>query len=441
MLVVVSIGTIAAGYIVSKRVFIDIYAFSYLHRVFEILFIGILVSHVVYTLRHFKLNLRETINKIGPEKRNSIYLLRLAQRISSWFIVIAALGMILTGLNGYAFIAQAIEDVIPFAPHRVFDVLLVAAIIVHVVIGIRFAFMRRRVNTKVARRITIGLTLMLLVLTIPLNLPDSESAPIGRDAYIAPGYIRVDGERVAFQNEVVQTVRPDLFRPGSFSVFDVLVHLDGLGRLDLEYHFNASLNTHVIDSLNGEPYWWYTLRYSGGWLEENVYRMDHYMWKPGTWLNLNSLDDSEQLNEIYLTYAEEVQRLEDNNGVTILPYVELNTPEGRLTFDNIVVTPSNLRNDTFQNGVITAIDVIMALGDLGLISYELQWYDSVGTAAVVRSYWVEAINNFTSQGTCGFVYETGSWEFYGFNGNHIHLPSDVRLLNSPEYMIWSWICV
>jgi succinate dehydrogenase/fumarate reductase cytochrome b subunit len=401
------------------------------------------VGHVVYTIRHFKLDLRETYNKIGEGKRNIIHVLRLVQRISSWIIVGATLGMVLTGLNGYAYFAQAIEDVIPFEPHRVFDLLLVSAIIIHVATGIRFALMRRRVDTRSARRITLGLTLILLVLTISLNIPSYDSGLSDDEIYIPPGYIQVGEERVDFRNtefENVDTVRPDIFRPGFFSAFDVLVYLDGLGRLDLEYHFNASLNTHVIDSLNGEPYWWYALKYSGGWTEGTVYRMDHYIWKPGTWLTLYNVR-KDTLDEIYNIYAEEVQRLEANNGVVILPQVEFNVPQGHLRFDDIVVTPHNMRNQTLQDGVITALDVIMTLGDLGLISYELQWYESIGTARIVQSYWVDTINNFTTQGICGFVYETGSWENYGFGGNHIHLPSDVRVLNSPDYMLWFWICI
>jgi hypothetical protein len=105
------------------------------------------------------------------------------------------------------------------------------------------------------------------------------------------------------------------------------------------------------------------------------------------------------------------------------------------------VTAHNLRNDTFQLGVITALDVIMSMGDQGLITYSLEWYDSIGTANVVRSYWVEMILGRKAHGTCGWVYESGDNDFYGFTGNHIHLPSDVRVLNSPEYNLWFWICL
>ncbi|MHA2359052.1 MAG: hypothetical protein ACXAB5_02170 [Candidatus Thorarchaeota archaeon] len=374
---------------------------------------------------------------------NSIYLTRLAQRVSSWLIVIATFGMVLTGLNGYEFFAQSLEDIIPFDPHRIFDVLLVTAIIIHVVIGIRFALMRRRVNTKVARRITLGLALILLVVTFTLNVPayDPGISDSDNGDYVpVNAYATVDGNRSEFNPEDVVTARPDLFNQGSFSMFDVLLHLDNIGEVDLEYHFNASMNTHVIDSLNGEPYWWYSVVYSGGWTEANVYRMDHYLWKPGTKLTFY-ITGKEKLDKIYKTYAEEVQRLADNNGVTILSEVRIRGRDSNLLFEDVVVTPHNLRNDTFKIDVITAIDVIMSLGDLGLIDYELQWYDSVGLARVVQNFWVEGINNDTSVGTCGFVYDTGSWRFWGFGGNHIHLPSDVNVLNSPEYMRWFWICI
>lgn len=441
VLVVVSFTTVATGYTVSKGLFTDYVIFTYLHRVSEILFIGLIITHILYTARHFKLNLQETVNKMGWGKTNSIHTLRLAQRVSSWLIVIATFGMVLTGLNGYVYFAQAIEDVVPFAPHRIFDLLLVSAIIVHGVIGIRFALMRRRVNTKVARRITMGLALILMVFTFSINVPAYDPGTIENGVYVPPSaYATIDGNSTAFRPEDVVTVRPDIFKPESFSMFDVLVHLDNIGEVDLEYHFNASLNTHVIDMLNGEPYWWYTVIYSGGWLEGNVYRMDHYHWKPGTSLSFY-ITGKEKIDRIHETYAEEVQRLADNNGVTILPEVTINGIYNYTSFQNVVVTPHNLRNDTFQDGVITGIDVIMTLGDLGLITYELQWYFFMGNARVVQNYWVDSINNDTSHGTCGFVYDTGSLKYYGFAGNHIHLPSDVNVLNSPDYMRWFWICI
>ena len=90
VLVAVSLVTIIFGYALSGGVLPDSAILSYLHRVFEILFIGLLVTHLVYTFRHFKLNLRETANKIGWGRKNSLFTLRIVQRASSWVIVLAS---------------------------------------------------------------------------------------------------------------------------------------------------------------------------------------------------------------------------------------------------------------------------------------------------------------------------------------------------------------
>jgi len=113
------------------------------------------------------------------------------------------------------------------------------------------------------------------------------------------------------------------------------------------------------------------------------------------------------------------------------------TLAGELHFENVLVEPHNLRSDTFQEGVITAIDIVLSLGDQGKIDYDLQWYNSIGSAEVVRSYWVERINDSQASGRCGFVYETGFPSFH--LRNHIHIPSDFRPINSPEYARWFWI--
>jgi hypothetical protein len=89
-----------------------------------------------------------------------------------------------------------------------------------------------------------------------------------------------------FDATAVETVRPDIFQAGHFSLFDILVHLDERGELDLEYHFDESMNTHLIDSINGESGWWYRANYTGGWREQNVFRMGMYPYKDGTSLRV-----------------------------------------------------------------------------------------------------------------------------------------------------------
>jgi hypothetical protein len=257
------------------------------------------------------------------------------------------------------------------------------------------------------------------------NILETEKVTIGSEEYF-------------FNFKIVNTTRPDLFQPGQFSMFDILVHLDEQNKIELEYHFDNSLNAHIIDSINGEPNWWYETYYSGGWLETNVFRPDHYPWKQKTTLKFFQVSD-QRLEDIYLLWQEEIQRKNSNNGSIIIPEVIIQGETPTKKFTNVKVTPHNLRNDSFQENVITAIDVILSLGDEGKIEYELQWYDSIGTAQVVRSYWVNAIDNDRAHDRCGFVYVAGDMQ--ARRGNHIHLPSDSRILNSPEYVLFFWICI
>jgi hypothetical protein len=57
---------------------------------------------------------------------------------------------------------------------------------------------------------------------------------------------------------------------------------------------------------------------------------------------------------------------------------------------------------------------------------ELQYYESIGTADVVKNYWVDAINEDVASGRCGYVYEAGSTQFRFSPGNHIRLHPDTH---------------
>ena len=82
----------------------------------------------------------------------------------------------------------------------------------------------------------------------------------------------------------------------------------------------------------------------------------------------------------------------------------------------------------------------MSLGDQGFITYDIVWHDYIGTARV-NTYFIRTINGRYVSGRCGFVYETGDPDFFGMTGNHIHIPSDIRVIDSPEYAKWFYICI
>ncbi|MHA1932860.1 MAG: hypothetical protein ACW96X_09990, partial [Promethearchaeota archaeon] len=257
---------------------------------------------------------------------------------------------------------------------------------------------------------------------------------------LAPFQVKIGTKTYGFDPDEIETVRPDLFQNETFSAFDTLVHLNSTGAINLTYHFNASMNTFVIDSLNGETNWWYILYYSGGQSEKNTVRMDHYPWKVGTVIIMYQEEPS-YINHVYSTFKEEVTRLNANNGTVIIPRVTIDGNTFNIEFNNISVTPHNIRNDTLQNDTITAIDIIMTLGDLGYITYDLRYISAMGRGSYVHNYFVQRINADTNVGRCGFVYDIGDEDFKYPGPNFIYLGSDQRILTSPEYLRFFWTCL
>ncbi len=276
------------------------------------------------------------------------------------------------------------------------------------------------------------------------EMADDESRVFGEISATAPdllGEIEIEAlGTFTFDPGEVQTVREDIFREGYFSIFDVLVHLQNTDQIDIDYSFDEEMNTYVINSLDGRTGWWYDAYYDGGWRERSVFRMDHYPYKDKMFLKMVRQSE-EHLESIYETYRQEIKRKNENDGRIIVPEVIIEGKNENLSFENVEIKAHNLRKDMFQPGVVTAIDTILSLAEEGKISYDLQWYESIGTAGVVKSYWVNRINEDESQGRCGFVYEAGDEAFYFFRGNHNHIPSDVRVINSPEYVKYFWICI
>ncbi len=295
--------------------------------------------------------------------------------------------------------------------------------------------MARGINIKKLAKRAFAFFIVIIIILLILQEPSVSRFLFGpTDSVIINGV----GE-FEYEPRKIVSVRPDIFRDGHFSVFDTLVELNRTGKIHMNYHFDETMNTHVIDDINGKKNWWYMAYYDGGWLENNVFRMDHFPYKEKMYIEIVREDESE-LHRIYDTFKDEVQRLNQNNGRIIIPKVIIRGDKTELVFQDVEVTAHNLRNNMFINDTITAIDIIMSLGDRGLISYELEWYEDIGTAEV-KNYFVDKINEDESHGRCGFVYETGSYTYDGFRGNHIHIPSDIRVINSPEYAEWFWICI
>ena len=79
----------------------------------------------------------------------------------------------------------------------------------------------------------------------------------------------------------------------------------------------------------------------------------------------------------------------------------------------------------------------MSLGDQGKITYETRWYEDIAGSQVM-TYFITSIDGQAAYDRCGYVYEVGEEDMFA---NHIHIPSDMRVLTSPEYMELFWICL
>ncbi len=245
----------------------------------------------------------------------------------------------------------------------------------------------------------------------------------------------------SFDARAVQTLRPDVFQPGHFSLFDVLAHLGEQGEIRLESHYDEGMDTHVIDAIDGQSGWWYQAHYSRGWYEQNAFRMDMYPYKDDTQFRLG-IEHEQRLADIHRTFREEIARLADHGETVVIPAFEIQAPGVSHVFHDVEVIAHDTRSDVLQPGVVTALDAVLGLAEQGKLSnVGLTWYERIGSADPVDSYWVERIDAAQASGGCGFVYETGPRDFAGFSGSHIHIPSDVRVTRSPEYALWFWICL
>jgi len=281
--------------------------------------------------------------------------------------------------------------------------------------------------------------------TIELPLEDGSWTPQTKLSGRVPsgrGSIEiVDVGTFEFEVSSIETMRSDIFQEGHFSVFDILVALDDRGDIDLEYHYDPHMATHIIESLNGTPHWWYTAHYSEGWFETNVFRMDLYPYKDNTTIRVYSTTE-EYSASICQTFGDEVRRLCRNDDIVVIPEVTIEDPVFIRHYEDVVVTAHDVRADALQHGVVTALDVLLSLGEQGeLDSMKLTWYSSIRKADPVDHYFVDRIDAAESRGRCGYVYEVGPRRFSGFAGSHIHIPTDMRVLVSPEYALWFWICI
>ncbi len=290
----------------------------------------------------------------------------------------------------------------------------------------------------------------------PVTLPASGSWSVASTMRVdpapaAPSSIEIRGVGTfSFDPTTVTSLRTDLFVPGRFSAFDVLMQLAAKGEIALDYSYDDSAATYVIKSINGLDGWWYDVRAPGGAYEHTALRMDTYPVKEGASIYVY-LEDPARLAAIQASFREEVAARAANGGQVIVPVVTIKGPRSTVTFEDVAVTAHNSRPDIFQPGVITALDVLLSLGEQGKIAgLELTWHATIAGITNVNHYMIDWISLPDVLGqkdsSCGYMDEAATEGLRGFLTPHshstteIHLSADAEVLVSPGYVEWQWLC-
>jgi hypothetical protein len=269
----------------------------------------------------------------------------------------------------------------------------------------------------------------------------------------------------------MRTLRTDIFAPGYFSLFDVLLAVAKREGVQIAYHWDEDCQTHFIDSVDGVAGdFWYGFSYdagSGTQAELNnrrQIRWDELLWQPGSWITVRMGED---LAGLKAEFTEEIARERQSGHIVPQVNISVNPSDyqgnpaesNRITvtknFRDVRVTPHGLREAgrdslhrmPFQPGVVTAIDLLLSLQDQGQL-------DMVGTAffthiagKVMDSYRVRGLG-FPGAGLAhasgrqGFVYTTGNGTVQRLANNadgkqHVH--SDIHVIHAPDFARWRWI--
>jgi len=124
------------------------------HQVLGGVFGAVFVVHMFISVVVVRFRWRRVLGSVVRGGLGPLTLLRLVQRLSGWFIAVAAFLVLLSGLDWFK-VGTGVW--LPFAAHVRVDVLLSLGVVLHGVVGLNFALMRRRagrpaVGFSVARR-------------------------------------------------------------------------------------------------------------------------------------------------------------------------------------------------------------------------------------------------------------------------------------------------
>lgn len=298
-----------------------------------------------------------------------------------------------------------------------------------------------------------------------LNISSTPPTPPGSQ-------VEIEGEVYSFEPAEydINTVRPDIFAAGYFSMFDVILAVAKKNGIKIDYQYDEDCKTHFIEKINDKPGdYWYHFSYDAGTGNSSeiryrrAYRWDEALWRQGVWIKVV---EGENLTEIKDEYREEIER-EKRHG-HVIPYVRIsinpsdykgNPAEShRITvsreYYNVKVTAHNLRSTgypslypkPFQHGVVTSLDALLSLKDQGELDIVTGTFYTYFAQKYIHSYYVVAlgfpdIGLAHASGRQGFVYVTNNGTYNRLpNGadRKFHMTSDISVVHAPDFSYWRW---
>jgi hypothetical protein len=139
--------SLAMTFIVVLRKFLEIYDFyPILHLGVEWTLMGILTVHCILSQKYLKLWWTRIFKGLKNKRARPIYILRLIQLITNRLIIVLAALAVLSGLGYYEWYEGSIGIIISFESHIYYDFFLSISITVHVAVGFKFLFIRKRIK-------------------------------------------------------------------------------------------------------------------------------------------------------------------------------------------------------------------------------------------------------------------------------------------------------